>query len=172
MLPEQIPGVSQTEPAIGLAAPASPITTSDKVLRTKEDIADLYQRSRQLFYPLGVRKVRIAVDGLSDPIASEVETRLNDALHECGCQTGSVAAALSVVVYLALLGVAVGWPSSWSWKHLFMGIAFCFSMALIGKLFGLLRARVKLVRGLELLWRTCQGRETTSSGRINHGPLV
>ncbi|MBD0369836.1 MAG: hypothetical protein ICV60_03215 [Pyrinomonadaceae bacterium] len=157
MLPEYFTASSQTTPMTDLVNSASTDNISEiTTLRTKVEIQALLQRSRNFLLPLHITKISIAIEGLALSASSEIETRLNADLRECGCHAGGITASIGVLVYLALLIAVAGWPSAWKWKHLLIGIAFCFAMAVLGKLFGLLRARVRFVRGLELLWESAE----------------
>lgn len=153
---------TQPGPAFSLAkSVSSDVVSKETVLKTEEEIGALFQKSRNLLLPLHITKITISIDDL--PAASkEFEVRLSDCLRECGCDSGSVAGAAGLFAYLALLPVVVGWPSAWRWRHLFIGVIFCFGAAMLGKLFGLLRARVRLVRELESLWEICRKRQTMS----------
>lgn len=134
------------------------------ILQCQKDIERLLQRSRKLFVPLPTHKIKISLDGSSGRDLSDAEIRLNADLRECGCQEGSIAAALTLFVYVALLIFEVGWPSSWHWRHLFLGIGSCFAMAMLGKAIGLLRARFRLIQELELLWKLSRNRKPHSAG--------
>lgn len=161
MPPRQI--TASNRPELDTSVP-SDISSQETILCTAEDIEALLERSRHLFSPLRVQKISVSVEGLSPRASEEIETRLKAYLSDCGCQAGSVAAAIGIFVYLALLTAVVGWPSAWKWKHLFIGIGVCFGMAMLGKLFGLLRARVKLVRELELLCEVCRNGKGCRTG--------
>jgi hypothetical protein len=162
---EKVKAGIQFESVIGstTSSPVSPIR-QETILRTDEEIFFLLRKSRNFFRPLDISKIIIALEGLSASVSSETETKLNAHLRDCGCLAGSVAATTGIFVYVALLPVIVGWPSAWRWKHLFIGIGVCFGMATLGKIFGLLRARVRLVRELEVLWENCRNIKPCRTG--------
>lgn len=80
-----------------------------------------------------------------------IESRLNALARECGCQTGALAASLSFVIYAGLLFATAGAFPHWRLRHLFWGALSCLLSALLGKLSGILRARLRLVQELEEL---------------------
>ena len=134
------------------------------ILQCQKDIERLLQRSRNLFVPLYTHKIRVSIDGLSSRNLSDAQMRLNANLRECGCQESSIAAALTLFVYVALLIFEVGWPSSWHWRHLVLGMGSCFAMAILGKAIGLLRARFRLIQELESLWKLNRNRKLHNTG--------
>ncbi len=127
--------------------PSPPVRTS---LRTREDVTTLLSAvkgpaARHQIAPVGVR-----LPGLSPAAALKTELRLNSLAQDCGCSVGSgfmAASALAGAVYL-LLSPGSGHPSG---SDLFAVAAVVLVAALVGKLAGIVRARVLLVRELERL---------------------
>jgi hypothetical protein len=116
-----------------------------------QDVQSFLVESRLLFHPLQVARASVQLPGLSARETSDLEVRLNVELRECGCNSGSVWGAIGILVYCALTWVFVGGPSAWRWKHLPIGIVFALAAAVVGKLFGRLRARIRLSRKLQWL---------------------
>jgi len=133
-------------------------------LQSPADIERLLERSRNLFVPLRIHQINVMFDGPSAKELKETEIRLNAKLHECGCQEGSIAGAVGLLAYVALLLVQVGWSAAWRWKYVGLGVGFCFVMAMLGKAVGLLRARRRLIRQLEFLWTLSQIRNPLNTG--------
>jgi hypothetical protein len=143
---------SQRNLIAGLKISTSANITSKKViLQTEQDIEILCQKSRDLFHSLHLKEIVVSLEGLPTETVANMEVRLNTYLKECGCSTGNVTGSVGVLIYLALLYTLVGEPFVWTWKHLGIGLVFCFSLAVLGKLASRLRARIRLTQELEQL---------------------
>lgn len=115
------------------------------VLQSVTDIGELHQTIPLLgFGPR--RRVRLQVATLTAARRTRWEWRINLWLNACGCQVGALL-ALGAVVWRT--SVAIGAPPP-SWAAAAIHAAWVLGAAVLGKLGGLLLARVLLV--LDLVW--------------------
>jgi hypothetical protein len=121
------------------------------ILRTVADVHALLEKSRNF---LGTRKmgeVRVRAPELLAHEAAMLEVRLNAWAQECGCGAGAIFASIALVVSVVSLFMTEGSLRHWRLGPvLWAGLA-CFLCALVGKVVGLARARVRFTSELQRL---------------------
>jgi hypothetical protein len=127
------------------------LSSSETVLRTVADVDALAKNDRFFFGTRKIRKVALHLPELSAPESVNIETRLNAAAHDCGCNAGVVVASFGFMLYLVFLLATVGGVRHWRLGHVLWGAAACFLSALVGKVAGLVLARIRFVEELQRL---------------------
>lgn len=127
------------------------LSNSATVLRTVGDVDALLARARFFFGTRKIRRVVLHLPELSARETMDVEARLNASAHDCGCNAGAVVASFAFVLYLGFLFATVGSVRYWRLGHVVRGAMACFLCALVGKVVGLLLARIRFVKELHRL---------------------
>lgn len=115
-------------------------------------LADVERLRDQPWPLLSKRRISVQLDTLDPRQSRYFETRLNQLAAGCGCKSGSAAAVLALTAYIGALLVTTGWPIHWTASNLVWGGMIFLSGAVAGKLLGLIRARIRLIRELDHLW--------------------
>jgi len=113
------------------------------------ELADL-DLLRQL-PPLVPRSARIEVSSLSIHDREFWEGLLNRELRKCGCREGQIVALVSLFVYMVSLFTVITVERLTAWQASGIGFAIVVVASLVGKGFGLWRARVHLGRLIQEL---------------------
>lgn len=96
-------------------------------------------------------RVRVAIDGMSDAEHALWEARINRHARACGCELGTIFAALAIVAYAAyVLGARDTARLDWL-PALGVGLLVVGSAAALGKTVGLGYARIRLASLLSAL---------------------
>lgn len=101
------------------------------------------------------KRIQLALPGLREELRADFERRLAIYSQTCGCNEGSIAGLLYLIVVSLLL--LTGWlaPRSFlAWAYLLVGFIACL---VAGKILGLLWARWRFVRILKEVQRLALG---------------
>jgi hypothetical protein len=119
-------------------------------VRCEEDLARL-SRSWSRY-----DRIQLLTDEFDSAERTMWERRLLAHYEDCGCDAGAVAVLLALSAFVA---VAIALPGERTWTTIGLGIAATFAAALIGKLAGVVVARILLRRDI----RDVRARLGTSS---------
>lgn len=120
------------------------IVQRDRTIRTATDLLSLRSRSRRR----GIERVNIDI-GLSAVETNRVQVAINRGLRSCGCEVGAAFVFLGIVWQLALAFVGVV-SSPWSSASRAMWFMIVLlSLALVGKIVGLVSAEFSLRRAID-----------------------
>jgi hypothetical protein len=93
-------------------------------------------------------KIKLNLAYLTPTEAKSYEQKINDNYHACGCEVGALITLLSV-------GTMLGYPQisgePMNWNYAWKCIAIIFTLALIGKMIGLLLAKYRLRKTINRL---------------------
>ncbi len=131
-------------------------------LRTRDDVTTLLAAMKGTAARRDIAPVAVRLPGLPPDTALKTQLRLNALAEDCGCSMGSAfmsAAALAAALYIFLGPGALR-------SDLLAMAALVLMAALIGKLAGILRARVLLVRELERLAASLDSVEVPDGHRL------
>jgi hypothetical protein len=109
--------------------------------------------------------VSIRLPGIPPAEALKAELRINAAARDCGCEVGSLFMTAALLVTLLKLWVTRGAPWPGDGGQLLRLGALVLASAIVGKLVGLARARLHLVREVERL----ATRIRPISAEVSHG---
>jgi hypothetical protein len=117
------------------------LTTRDDVLAAQAAISRF--RRRDVMSAVSVR-----LPGMAPREALKAQLRLNQAALDCGCATGSAFIAVSAVLCVGYMWATSGSPLGADFSERLSAGLVVFAAAVIGKLFGIARARIRLIREL------------------------
>jgi hypothetical protein len=118
------------------------------VLATREDVlAALATISRFGRRDL-MSAVSVRLPSMAPREALRAQLRLNQAALDCGCSTGSAFMAVSAVLCVGYMWATSGSPLGADFSERLGAGIVVLAAAVIGKLFGIARARRRLIRGL------------------------
>ncbi len=91
-------------------------------------------------------EITLRLKNLAPDRAQIFQAKLNDYYFECGCGMGSVFLALAILFLIILPFVSGMSYFPLSWKNFAAGLGIILGGALVGKLLGLARSYLKLIR--------------------------
>jgi hypothetical protein len=99
-------------------------------------------------------QVSLVIPTLAAERLRTVERRLRAFQRDCGCSSGAIFLFAALLISLALLGIRHGWTSWGFLGRLPWALLVSFAAAGLGKSYGLVRARRRFDRELDLVIRT------------------
>jgi hypothetical protein len=126
------------------------VSIPETMLRTVADV-DAFVAGARFFRTRKTGKVVLHLGELSARESMDVEARLNASAQDCGCNVGAVVASFGFVLYVSFLLATVGSVRHWRLRDVVWGAIVCLLCALLGKVFGLVLARIRFVNELQRL---------------------
>lgn len=110
------------------------------------------------------RPIDLRLEHISQPVREQYEYRLNEFAEACGCAQGSAAGAIAVII------VIVAWiyrGYTFSFRLVFISLVTIIFASLVGKLVGVVIARIRLRHTLTKLLRTGPEKLTSTEEQID-----
>jgi len=101
--------------------------------------------------------IRLELTHVSNEESNHLQSKVDQYLAACGCQEGKIGVALAILLWVIDLLMRPAVLFLLSWTDVGLGLGFIFFGALIGKLAGVLRARILLRKSVKEFKRLLQG---------------
>ena len=148
---------------------AEPSIPPERVIATLDELRELGSRPGSLRGRRPKGKVVVGVPELGAEERSRLESKIASYVSACGCGEGRVAGILTLIAFALLLAAGVIPLRDLGWKNvILLYLALSFSTMLVGKVYGLVRARLALVK----LCRELTDRRVPSLEGVPHGRSV